>query len=246
MDLKKNGKFLSEIRKEQNLTQKQLAEQLGVSDKTVSKWECGNSFPDVEMMLPLCKALHISVNELISGERISANEYLERAEINMVNLVQDNKKEKRSTLKTILSRVVFILLLIDILWSCIGLNLEYVSIYFDIVSLLGGIVITLLALQYLNLLKDFKKSFSLLRRDEIEEEEGKRAVIAVGVAEKMMIYSGIFITVFSAIYVLISFQSLDDIVNLCANFAVCLLSLFYGLLGAMFLHLIRTRLEIRL
>ena len=81
MDLKKNGRFLSEIRKEQGLTQKQLAEQIGVSDKTISKWECGHGFPDVSMMMPLCQTLHISINELVSGERISANEYLEKAEV---------------------------------------------------------------------------------------------------------------------------------------------------------------------
>ena len=76
MNLQKNGNFIAEMRKIQNLTQKQLAEQIGVSDKTVSKWECGKGFPDVDIMLPLCQCLKININELISGESILPEEYL--------------------------------------------------------------------------------------------------------------------------------------------------------------------------
>ena len=92
MDQIKIGKFIAAMRKEQNLTQRQLAELLRISDKTVSKWECGNGLPEVGTMLPLCETLHINVNELLTGERLDA-EYQKKAEENLINLVQEKESE---------------------------------------------------------------------------------------------------------------------------------------------------------
>ena len=69
MDQKKTGEFIQQLRKAQGLTQKELADKLGISDKTVSKWETGNGLPDIASLSPLCKALGINVNELLSGEK---------------------------------------------------------------------------------------------------------------------------------------------------------------------------------
>ena len=69
MDQIKIGKFIAEMRKEQNMTQRQLAEHLNISDKTVSKWECGKGMPDNSILLELCDVLQINVNELLSGEK---------------------------------------------------------------------------------------------------------------------------------------------------------------------------------
>ena len=66
------GKFIATSRKAKGLTQKQLADILSISDKTVSKWERGSGLPEVSLMLPLCKALGINVNELLSGERLDS------------------------------------------------------------------------------------------------------------------------------------------------------------------------------
>ena len=68
MDQAKTGKFIKEMRKERGLTQRQLAEKLNISEKTVSKWETGNGLPDTGLMLPLCEALNITVNELLSAQ----------------------------------------------------------------------------------------------------------------------------------------------------------------------------------
>ncbi|MDE5596543.1 MAG: helix-turn-helix domain-containing protein, partial [Lachnospiraceae bacterium] len=87
MDQVKIGKFIANCRKEQNMTQRQLADILEISDKTISKWECGKGLPDVQFMIPLCDLLGINVNELLSGEKISADEYQKRAEENMMTLV---------------------------------------------------------------------------------------------------------------------------------------------------------------
>lgn len=86
MDQVKIGIFIAKCRREKDLTQRQLADKIGVSDKAVSKWECGNGLPEAGCMIPLCDALGISVNELLSGERIPETEYQEKAEDNMVAL----------------------------------------------------------------------------------------------------------------------------------------------------------------
>lgn len=70
MNQEKIGKFIAECRKEKNLTQEQLAERLGVSNKSISRWENAKTMPDVSLFEPLCKELDISFNELLTGERV--------------------------------------------------------------------------------------------------------------------------------------------------------------------------------
>ncbi|MEE0685087.1 MAG: helix-turn-helix transcriptional regulator [Lachnospiraceae bacterium] len=103
MDQIKIGKFISEERKRKKYTQKELAEILGISDKTISKWERGNGFPEVSLLLPLCNELEITVNELLSGERLEEVDYKKKAEENMVNLVREAQESKK---KIILSFVI--------------------------------------------------------------------------------------------------------------------------------------------
>ena len=96
MDQIKIGKFISETRKTLGITQRQLADALYISDKTVSKWECGKGLPEVSLMLPLCEELHITVNELLTGEKIEETEYKKKAEENMMNLVQENQENRNA------------------------------------------------------------------------------------------------------------------------------------------------------
>lgn len=103
------GSFIAAERKRKGYTQKQLSEKLGISDKTVSKWERGNGFPDVSLLLPLCSELDITVNELLSGERVSEEDYCRKAEENMVNLVREARESKK---KIMLSAMVAILVII--------------------------------------------------------------------------------------------------------------------------------------
>jgi transcriptional regulator with XRE-family HTH domain len=101
------GKFMQELRKEKNMTQKDLAEQIGVSDKTISKWENGNSMPDTLLLVPLCKALDISVNELLSGEKLPPNDYSSKAEENIMKLLSDKENyAKKSMLSTLIGVVL--------------------------------------------------------------------------------------------------------------------------------------------
>ncbi len=73
------------------MTQRDFAERIGVSDKAVSRWECGNGLPEVSLMLPVCEALGINLNELFSGERLSETDYRRRAEENMLKLAEETE-----------------------------------------------------------------------------------------------------------------------------------------------------------
>lgn len=110
MDQIKIGRFIAERRKEGSYTQRQLADMLGISDKTVSKWETGNGLPDVSLMMPLCDSLHITVNELLSGQRLTDFEYKDKAEENMMSLMAERAESKK---KIILSVVVCFLTLLS-------------------------------------------------------------------------------------------------------------------------------------
>ena len=95
MDQVRTGRFIAARRKEKGLTQKQLAEKLGISDKTVSKWECGNGFPEVSLLLPLCDELGITVNDLLSAELVPGEAYQEKAENNMVDMIKEREENRR-------------------------------------------------------------------------------------------------------------------------------------------------------
>ena len=116
MDQVKIGKFISNERKAKGYTQKQLSELLGISDKTISKWECGNGFPEASLLLPLCNELEITVNELLTGERISQQNYKKKAEENMVNMIREKEENKQKILLTtmigVISTITFLTLLL--------------------------------------------------------------------------------------------------------------------------------------
>ena len=95
------GRFIAERRKALGLTQRQLAEQLSVSDKAVSKWETGRGLPDVLLMPPLCAALGITVNDLLSGERVGEGDYRKKAEENMMELMRENAENRQRLLQSI-------------------------------------------------------------------------------------------------------------------------------------------------
>ena len=95
MDTEKISKFISIARTKIGLTQKELADKIGVSDKTISKWETGKSLPDISYYEPLCDALNIKVNELLSGEYLNDDIYLEKAENNFVEIIRENNFSKK-------------------------------------------------------------------------------------------------------------------------------------------------------
>lgn len=115
MDLVKTGKYIAGKRKELGLTQKQLAETLGMSDKSVSKWERGVCLPDVSVYLELCKILGISINEFLSGEDISEENMIMQSENNLLQLTKDSGKRQKKLKRTIavLTVILFIVLFLS-------------------------------------------------------------------------------------------------------------------------------------
>ena len=104
MDQLKIGKFIAECRKKENLTQMQLAEKLNITDRAVSKWETGKAMPDSSIMLELCDALKITVNDLLSGEVVTMDNYNKELENNLLDMI----KQKEQADKRLLSVEVFI------------------------------------------------------------------------------------------------------------------------------------------
>lgn len=93
MNQVKIGQFISECRKRKNMTQAQLAEKLNITDRAISKWETGKGMPDSSIMLELCNELGITVNELLSGERISMNDYTKKMEENLLELKKSEEEK---------------------------------------------------------------------------------------------------------------------------------------------------------
>ena len=104
MDLVKLGKYIAGKRKALGMTQKQLAEKLNMSDKSVSKWERGICLPDVSVYMELCEILGISINEFLAGEDIDAENVEKKSEDNIIQVTKDSKK-KQKNLKSILAVV---------------------------------------------------------------------------------------------------------------------------------------------
>ena len=114
MDLIKIGKYIAAKRKVLGLTQKQLAEKLNMSDKSVSKWERGICLPDVSVYLELCKILDISINEFLAGEDISKETIEQKAEENIIQITKDNKNKQKYLKKIIRLLIVMLVVFIFI------------------------------------------------------------------------------------------------------------------------------------
>ena len=104
MDQVKIGKFIAACRKKAGLTQMQLAEQLNITDRAISKWETGKSLPDSSIMLELCDTLGITVNDLLYGEVVTMDNYNKELENNLLEMI----KQKEQADKRLLSAEVFI------------------------------------------------------------------------------------------------------------------------------------------
>ena len=107
MDLVKIGKYIASKRKSLGMTQKQLAEKLGMSDKSVSKWERGVCLPDVSVYKELCSILGISLNEFLAGEDIAQENIIQKSETNIIEVIRDNIN-KQKCLKVMKCILVFI------------------------------------------------------------------------------------------------------------------------------------------
>lgn len=93
MNQEKIGKFIAKCRKQRKMTQSELGEKLGVTEKSISNWENGRNMPDLSLFKPLCKELNISLNDLLSGEVVTEKEYQEKFEENIINTIDYSNKK---------------------------------------------------------------------------------------------------------------------------------------------------------
>lgn len=107
MNQEKIGKFIAECRKQKKMTQSELGEKLGVTEKSISNWENGRNMPDLSLFKPLCDELDITINDFMSGERINKENYQERFEENIVNTIDYSTKKLNKY-----SRVISLILII--------------------------------------------------------------------------------------------------------------------------------------
>ncbi len=103
------GKLISDLRKSKGLTQKELAEKLNVSDKAVSRWETGKGFPDVDSLVALSEFFGITVNELLSGERVEPEKLPQLAEKNILTAIEQNESNhKRGLIQTVIAAICLV------------------------------------------------------------------------------------------------------------------------------------------
>ena len=137
MNQEKIGKFILECRKDKKLTQSELAEKLGVTDKSISNWENGRNMPDLSSFKPLCDILDISINDLISGEKVSKDKYQDKFEENLISTIDYTTKkiiEKNNVIGLLL--IIFGVLLATTAMTVFPSESSWGSVY----SVLGAII----------------------------------------------------------------------------------------------------------
>ena len=160
MNQEKIGKFILKCRKDKKLTQIELAEKLGVTDKSISNWENGRNMPDLSLFKPLCEILDISINDLISGEKISKDKYQEKLEENIITTIDYTNKKvivKNNIIGIIL--IAFGIMMAITAMSIFPSESSWGSIYSvfgTLISLLGIIIL----IKRFNLAKKIVISFS--------------------------------------------------------------------------------------
>lgn len=193
----KIGQFIAESRKNRNLTQKQLAEEIGVTDKTISKWETGNRLPDAALLMDLCSVLQVDVNELLRGERVSPENYRQDAKDNLVDLVgeinvikQEKKGRYVGTILGILSVVWAIAMVMAMSLGTAGL-----PYFIDLTTLCFLIGIICLILTATGSFHDFVGAWKVcILHRRISEREIKAAVQAVSFACLVTLIVGVIIS----------------------------------------------------
>ena len=146
MDQKKIGKFIAECRKNSGLTQMQLAEKLNITDRAVSKWENGKALPDSAIMLQLCQILNITVNDLLTGEIVSMENYDKQTEKILLDAVKQKEESDKRMLK--LEWVIGILSVIIILIPAFVASFLPVKEWVQTVIALSGFIPGLIGLSF--------------------------------------------------------------------------------------------------
>lgn len=246
MDQIKIGKFISEMRKAQGLTQKELADQLELSDKTISKWECGNGIPDPSIMVKLCDILNMNVNELLSGERLSLSDYNQKAEENMMNLIHETKESKKSSRRNIVFGIlgeIFLLLIVGytiIMWG--GINNTFID-FIDLPSIIimGAFVVVMLLSTKMG--KSFFKALHYFVKSDkiISVKELQQALLSVKLVMITVILSGVINSTLSFIIIFHTF--VEDLASIGIFVSAACIGVFYSSLVSLLLLPVAAKLK---
>lgn len=259
MDQVRIGKFIAELRKEKELTQRELAELIGISDRTVSKWECGNGMPEISMLMPLCQALQINVNELLSGERLSDDSYSRKAEENIMNLIQESENNRKQSKRTIISAVLIIVFSVIAVFLIVEMSI-YVSygtsgfelwntIIMDPLSVCLMLLAALIMMSAAKMWKPFFRAFGIIfTHREYSAFEVRESAIAMRMLGNVWVMASIVFTVINVMIIAFEFPLKEDL-SLSARgsitaFTFAVIPLVYGLLGKLLLQPIQCRLEV--
>ena len=137
MDQEKIGKFIAKCRKDKKMTQSELAERLGVTDKSVGNWENGRNMPDLSLFKPLCDELNITINELLSGAKLKKEGYQEKFEENIINTIDYSTKK----INIIRNNLGIVLLVLGVLISFTAMTMfASESSWGSIYSVLGAVI----------------------------------------------------------------------------------------------------------
>lgn len=171
MNQERIGKFIAECRKNQKLTQEQLAEKLNITYKAVSKWECGKGLPDASIMMDLCTILEISVNDLLSGEKVDKDKYVDKADENLIKMKQNEEKFESELniiqkVFVILSVILGIIVLIIFISHLVMNYMNIESYNGELFGMLSPILIILaLMFSFISYIINFRKKYKIIERE---------------------------------------------------------------------------------
>ena len=135
MDQEKIGKFIAKCRKAKNMTQQELADKLNITDRAISNWETGRRLPDYAILKDLCEELGVTINELLSGEKLNRENYQEKLEENMVDIVnkidKDNKKRISIIKKVLISYLIICLIFLGSVFGYFFYNYDMINQKYD-------------------------------------------------------------------------------------------------------------------
>lgn len=239
------GMFICELRKEIGMTQKEMAEQLGVSDKTVSKWETGRGIPDTTILNKICDVLHISVVELLSGEKLD-DTVKQASELDVESLLRKREEIEKDVFWKKIGLGIGIVNLILILFGILmygSINFSYFFLFLDIPSLIFVIGFMFIGLCLTSQLRYFIKSFTLfIKKAELEIIEVKKIENALSTAIGIVVFSGVMVTLIQTVIVLAT--TVGDYTLLGAYIAVSLLTTLYGVVFGLIMWIMRARISL--
>lgn len=245
MNQELTGSFIAQLRKEKNMTQKELADKLGISDKTVSKWETGNGTPDVSLLQPLCKELSVNLNELLSGERLSDESYSGKAEENMMKLAkdaEDGRKNKKvvGIIGAGCGVLIFLFFLEYAIIASGGTMGIFAFLDFPTLIMLLGLLlgIELISGRFLGI---FKALGAAIKNSKNLDDETRKVHVR---DLKFAIIATIIATLFATIIGFISMlHSIQEPSTIGPSVAVLSVSFLYGLIIVALLYAFRERLK---